>query len=83
MYMNMYVCMCVYIYIYIYVNTYIYIYIYIYTYVRHIAECLPGGHGFAQVRRLTTRGCEWLRPVHLLRAFLLRVLESSFPGDPL
>ena len=24
-----------------------------------------------------------LRPVHLLRVFLLRVLESNFPGDPL
>ena len=24
-----------------------------------------------------------LRPVHLLRAFLLRVLESNFPGDSL
>ena len=23
-----------------------------------------------------------LRPVHLLRVFLLRVLESNFPGDP-
>ena len=26
---------------------------------------------------------EALRPVHLLRVFLLRVLESNFPGDPL
>ena len=25
----------------------------------------------------------WVRPVHLLRVFLLRVLESNFPGDPL
>ena len=24
-----------------------------------------------------------IRPVHLLRVFLLRVLESNFPGDPL
>ena len=24
-----------------------------------------------------------VRPVHLLRVFLLRVLESNFPGDPL
>ena len=24
-----------------------------------------------------------LRPVHLFRVFLLRVLESNFPGDPL
>ena len=24
-----------------------------------------------------------IRPVHLLRAFLLRVLESDFPGDSL
>ena len=24
-----------------------------------------------------------LRPVHLLRVFLLRVLESNFPGDSL
>ena len=24
-----------------------------------------------------------VRPVHLLRVFLLRVLESKFPGDPL
>ena len=24
-----------------------------------------------------------IRPVHLLRGFLLRVLESNFPGDPL
>ena len=24
-----------------------------------------------------------VRPVHLLRIFLLRVLESNFPGDPL
>ena len=31
------------------------------------------------------RCMEWftLRPVHLLRVFLLRVLESNFPGDPL
>ena len=27
-------------------------------------------------------GCQ-LRPVHLLRVSLLRVLESNFPGDPL
>ena len=26
---------------------------------------------------------ERLRPVHLLRVFLLRVLESNFPGDSL
>ena len=24
-----------------------------------------------------------IRPVHLLRVFLLRILESNFPGDPL
>ena len=24
-----------------------------------------------------------VRPVHLLRVFLFRVLESNFPGDPL
>ena len=27
--------------------------------------------------------CLLLRPVHLLRVFLLRVLESNFPGDSL
>ena len=26
---------------------------------------------------------EHLRPVHMLRVSLLRVLESNFPGDPL
>ena len=26
---------------------------------------------------------EIIRPVHLLRVFLLTVLESNFPGDPL
>ena len=25
----------------------------------------------------------WLRPVHLLRVSLLKVLESNFPEDPL
>ena len=28
-------------------------------------------------------GCPGLRPVHLLRVFLLRVLESNFPGERL
>ena len=32
---------------------------------------------------LTETGCTCLRPVHLLRVFLLRVLESNFPGDSL
>ena len=35
-----------------------------------------------QRRQLHKEGMH-LRPVHLLRAFLLRVLESNFPGDPL
>ena len=26
---------------------------------------------------------DYIRPVHLLCVFLLRVLESNFPGDPL
>ena len=36
---------------------------------------------------MVARGAGYLaynvRPVHLLRVFLFRVLESSFPGDPL
>ena len=33
--------------------------------------------------RAYTRVYVYVRPVHLLRVFLLRVLESNFPGDPL
>ena len=31
----------------------------------------------------SARGLIAIRPVHLLRVSLLRVLESNFPGDPL
>ena len=31
----------------------------------------------------SVRSCKSIRPVHLLRVFLLRVLESDFPGDSL
>ena len=42
-------------------------------------------------RKLDTVKIDWwicidvclVRPVHLLRVSLLRVLESNFPGDPL
>ena len=33
--------------------------------------------------RVGARARRLVRPVHLLRVFLLRVLESNFPGDPL
>ena len=32
---------------------------------------------------LDSRPLRTLRPVHLLRVAILRVLESNFPGDPL
>ena len=55
-------------------SLYIYIYIYIY-----IAFCRRSGPG------VPTQGgnAALIRPVHLLRVSLLRVLESNFPGDPL
>ena len=54
-----------------YVCIYIYIYTYIHTYIHMHTYILPVGTG----------GC--IRPVHLLRVVLLRVLESYIPGDPL
>ena len=83
--------MCIYIYIYterereIHVFTYIYIYIYITSHptcgqgALAAEEAPPGGAEAAGRQGVTT--C--LRPVHLLRVFLLRVLESNFPGDSL
>ena len=50
-------------------HIYIYIYIHIYIYIYEKSIIL--------VQRLA------VRPVHLLRVFLLRVLESNFPGDSL
>ena len=73
-YIYIYTCVCIYIYIYVYLylsislSLSIYIYIYIYT---HKAN-----------RPASAREC-LLRPVHLQRVSLLRVLESNFPGDPL
>ena len=73
----------VYIYIYIYIHIYIYIYIYIYIFGRgdfgrdDPSVCPPGGLTGAPEYLL------FLRWVHLLRVFLLRVLESNFPGDSL
>ena len=54
---------------------YIYIYIYIYVYI-YIYICI---HMYSYIGIF--RGA--LPPVHLLRVFLLRVLESNFPGGSL
>ena len=58
---------------------YVYIYIYIYIYVvynsKHITIALHGAHDLALLLVV--------RPVHLLRVSLLRVLESNFPEDSL
>ena len=67
-YVCMYVCMYVYIYIYIYTCMYAYI---------HVHELFGPKRAFSTSGRALS-----LRPVHLLRVFLLRVLESNFPGDP-
>ena len=36
-----------------------------------------------RVRSPMSPAAAFLHPVHLLRVFLLRVLESNFPGDSL
>ena len=69
-----------YVYIYIYMYIYMCIYIYIYIYI-----VIPWGRGrdwgAPKSGRALVRSA--LRPVHLLRVVLLRVLESNFPGDSL
>ena len=75
----MYVC----IYIYISISLSLYIYIYIYTYVYIPGPIPPSGSLGKGIPLREARLAQALRPVHLLRVFLLRVLESNFPGDPL
>ena len=53
-------------------HIYIYIYIYIYIHIIGIYMSLDVDGIFIHIR-----------PVHLLRVSLLRVLESNFPGDSL
>ena len=76
--------MYIYIYIYIHIHIHIHIHIYIYIYIRIYIGAgdpdilplpAPPDYGDATV--------DVVRPVHLLRVSLLRVLESNFPGDPL
>ena len=71
-----------YMYTYIYIYIYVYIYIYIYIYHRLPVAQRPG-HGAQEAGLLVVRLRRVLRPVHLLRVSVLRVLESDFPGDPL
>ena len=67
----------------------IYIYIYIYLYIKFRKTTNP--RPFFSTPRLAkaavldvSAGTRTnIRPVHLLRVVLLRVLESNFPGDPL
>ena len=64
-----------------YMYTCIYIYIYVYTYMltiqlmSYILTTEPNIHGYQTEPNM-------LCPVHLFRVFLLRVLESNFPGIP-
>ena len=64
---------------YIYIYIYVYIYIYIYMYEVTLDTAAFGARPLAA----TLGGEVPLRPVHLLRVSLLRVLESNFPGDSL
>ena len=86
------------VYMHIHINIHMHKHIYIYTYVC-LSACLPvclsacppvsrslalshlGGLKGSTIKG-QFRKCG-LRPVHLLRVSLLRVLESNFPGDPL
>ena len=67
-------------------HTHICIYIYIYR-ERERERDLHTCRTCAHTRRATSRSargvCYIIRPVHLLRVFLLKVLESNFPGDSL
>ena len=85
---------CVYIYIYIHTHIYVYIYIYIHTHTYTYTHTYRSARrGRASCAGRAAPGClntitityynHYLRPVHLLRVSLLRVLESNFPGDPL
>ena len=69
---------CVYIYIYIYVCVCIHIYIYIYIAYLGVQEGVRRGARLHEVLLASL-----LRPVHLLRVFLLRGLASNFPEDSL
>ena len=57
-----------YVYIYIYIHIYTYTYAYMYVYIYYSIYI------YIYI---------YIPPVHLLRVFLLRVLESNFPGDSL
>ena len=65
---------------------YIYIYIYIHMYVRRGREREREREREIYIYAYTSLSL-WekvaVRPVHLLRISLLRVLESNFPGDSL
>ena len=81
--LSIYIYMCIYIYIYIYLFIYIYnnhtIYIHIFNIQEAPQEVRPEG---SELARCSLEQMA-VRPVHLLRVFLLRVLESNFPGDSL
>ena len=67
---------CIHVYMYTCVCVHVYIYIYIYTCI-NIYECI------GTCMYMCVCMCTSVRPVHLLRVSLLRVLESTFPGDSL
>ena len=68
------------------IHVYLHLYTYIYIYRERERDTYVCAHQL-DVHREGPRGdetvAETVRPVHLLRVFLLRVLESNFPGDPL
>ena len=71
------ICVCtIHIYVSLSLDTYIYIYIYIY--IKNTALSSRRRRGARAEVRVAL-----VRPVHLLKVFLLRVPESNFPGDPL
>ena len=77
--MYVYISPCLYIYIYIY-NTHMCTYIYIYI---HINISINKQHIHTYKVPAVRRKSGAIRPVHLLRVSLLRVLEPNFPEDSL
>ena len=84
----------IYIYIYIHIHIPIHIPIHIYTNINNSNNNNDNNAMMKQARAPLSgerasvtggigRGQEIMLPVHLLRVFLLRVLESNFPGDSL
>ena len=62
---------------------YIYIYIHIYMFNMRATSRVEQFSCAGRSDRDQGQAPDTLRPVHLLIIFLLRVLESSFPGDSL